>query len=245
MNAFEQHVHLSPKGVVGVHLDVLPDSCGWCGERGQQIARHQGQSGESSEDITYAFFLFQCPINACRRVYAAYYETAQTPIEKFNKATSKSGLQMLPMKFIRTYPSKLRPHFFPDSIVTLSARFCAIFNQAYEAEHANLDEVSGPGYRKALEFLIKDYLIAQDLTKSEVVKKTQLGPLISNHIKNESIKQCAERATWLGNDEIHYARKWDTKDMQDLKRLIHLSMNYIDTELEAARYLTEMPTGKK
>ena len=36
--------------------------------------------------------------------------------------------------------------------------FLTIYNQSLSAEDNNLDQIAGIGYRKALEFLIKDYL---------------------------------------------------------------------------------------
>ena len=82
------------------------------------------------------------------------------------------------------------------------------------------------GYRKALEFLIKDYLISLHLDKEEEFRKAALGNCI-NKIDNSSIKELARRATWLGNDETHYIRKWEDRDIHDLKNLIDLSYQYI------------------
>ena len=47
-----------------------------------------------------------------------------------------------------------------DIISELSPNFCEIYNQAYIAEQTNLMQICGTGYRKSLEFLIKDYLIS-------------------------------------------------------------------------------------
>ena len=32
------------------------------------------------------------------------------------------------------------------------------------------------------------------------------------------MKQIAQRAAWLGNDEAHYFEKWTSKDTEDLKQ---------------------------
>jgi hypothetical protein len=48
---------------------------------------------------------------------------------------------------------------FSQIIRGISPDYCEIYNQAHKAEQANLELVAGPGYRKALEFLIKDYLL--------------------------------------------------------------------------------------
>ncbi len=44
------------------------------------------------------------------------------------------------------------------------------------------------------------------------------------------VRQCAERAIWLGNDETHYERRWMGKDLQDLKVLTKLTVNWIHSE---------------
>ncbi|MGF6947536.1 hypothetical protein QF028_000029 [Neobacillus sp. B4I6] len=50
----------------------------------------------------------------------------------------------------------------------------------------------------------------------------------------------AERAVWLGNDETHYVRKWDDKDLKDLKNLIDLTVYFISMTIKANKYKAEM-----
>jgi len=145
------------------------------------------------------------------------------------------------------------PHFteqreFSKNIADISPGFCEIFNQAHLAEENGLQHICGPGYRKALEFLLKDFLILHkfkgDNAKKEEIEKTFLGPVIQKFVDDERIKQCAKRAVWLGNDETHYTRRWDDKDMKDLKTLILLTVNFTDSSIEADRYMAEMAEGK-
>lgn len=105
-------------------------------------------------------------------------------------------------------------------------------------------QICGMGYRKALEFLIKDYLISLKPDDADKIKKTALGKCIDD-INNPNIKELARRATWLGNRETHYIRKWDGKDIHDLKNLIDLTCSYIVAECKAKKYLQEMPEEKK
>jgi hypothetical protein len=77
----------------------------------------------------------------------------------------------------------------------------------------------------------------------EEVSKIQSMPLqqcVKNYITEASIKDMAERAIWLGNDETHYVRKWENKDLQDLKNLIDLTVYFISMNLKAFKYLEEM-----
>jgi hypothetical protein len=137
---------------------------------------------------------------------------------------------------------------FQKNIVTISPVFCEIFQQAALAEENGLKHICGPGYRKALEFLIKDFLILHkfkdDLKTQDEIKRTFLGPVIEKFVDDNRVKQCAKRATWLGNDETHYTRRWEDKDLKDLKSLIMLTVNFTDSSIEADRYLNDMADAK-
>ena len=87
------------------------------------------------------------------------------------------------------------------------------------------------GYRKALEFLIKDYAIHFNLAEAETIKEQALAQCIKTYIDNPKIKTLAERSAWLGNDEVHYVRKHPDFDINDLKRFIDTCVNYIEMEL--------------
>ena len=50
----------------------------------------------------------------------------------------------------------------------------------------------------------------------------------------------AKRATWLGNDETHYFRKWEDKDLSDLKKLIEMTVHFISMDFSYDKYIGEM-----
>jgi len=52
------------------------------------------------------------------------------------------------------------------------------------------------------------------------------------------------RAVWLGNDETHYLRKWEQKDLTDLKNLIGLTVHWIEMEELTETVMKDMPAGK-
>ncbi|UAL53502.1 hypothetical protein [Metabacillus dongyingensis] len=133
---------------------------------------------------------------------------------------------------------------FDEVIENLSPLFVEIYNQANSAEALDLKHVAGMGYRKSLEFLVKDYLINFKNHDEETIKKTFLGACIKNFL-SDNVKQVAERATWLGNDETHYHRIWENKDIEDLKKLIQLTNYHISSEIETARYLEDMVNPKR
>jgi hypothetical protein len=101
--------------------------------------------------------------------------------------------------------------------------------------------VCGVGYRKALEFLIKDYLIRKCPDDRAAIEDKQLGKVIESYVEDRNIKEVAKRAAWLGNDETHYKRRWVDKDLSDLTRLIRLVRHWIEVADETEEALRSMP----
>jgi hypothetical protein len=178
-------------------------------------------SGRMVKD-DYAQIAFQCTNRACNNVFIASY----TRTKQFENYFHLSNLQ--PTKFMGTV--------FSEEITSVSLNFTEIYNQSEAAEHHNLELISGVGYRKSLEFLIKDYLIKIDPSKSELIKSTLIGQCIDKWIDDPKIKKCAKLATWLGNDETHYERKWKFKDINDLKSLIRLTLMWIESNILTQKY---------
>lgn len=64
-------------------------------------------------------------------------------------------------------------------------------------------------------------------------------------VPNLQVKTTAKRATWLGNDETHYVRKWADKDLSDLKLLLDLTIHWIAAEILTKKFEASMPDPKK
>lgn len=128
-------------------------------------------------------------------------------------------------------PSFFSAQEFEKNIKTLSPQFVKIFNQALEAESRQLDEIAGIGYRKALEFLVKDYCKHIHPEQGAEIERLPLGKCISDLIAQPSINILASRAVWIGNDETHYTRKLEGRDISDMKTFIHALVHYIGMEL--------------
>jgi hypothetical protein len=174
--------------------------------------------------------LYRCPRHRCGHAFIARY--------RLQGMYGSYGLN-------ECVPYELQDLEFPAEIVELSPDFCAISNQAKNAELQRLSLIAGAGYRKALEFLVKDYVIRLRPTDAEQIKKTDLGSCIQTYINNPMVKDTAQRAAWLGNDEVHYLRKWEEHDLEDLKELIQLVLTTIHSELIYSKMKLNMPKGKK
>lgn len=130
-------------------------------------------------------------------------------------------------KLISSEPNRYSKQSFSDDIINMSPQFDKIYNQALAAETSGLDEIAGLGYRKSLEFLVKDFAIHEHPADIEDIKKLMLASCIKKYIDTPQIKTLAERSTWIGNDEAHYIRKQTDRDVSDMKDFIQATVYFI------------------
>ncbi len=227
-----------------------PDSCPTCKAHQVPIDLEIPFWTDANRNVYLAFL---CTNPKCRRpFYGVFIDvgTQQTIDGKYLPAFDY--LESIPYQ-----PSVTPP--LPN-IAAVSPSFYGILGEAEKAEGYGLSEIAGPGYRKALEFLIKDYATRETREKKvtadeandvaaanaadaeiQAIRKMALGNVIANRIADDDIKQMAQRAAWLGNDETHYTRIWKGHDLQDLKHLISLVMGFVDRREQARRYIEQMP----
>ncbi len=204
-------------------VDEHPNECPICHAKIQAIPL----KGNFFENNTFEV-AYRCGASKCQKMFIGYF------------GEPYQGIYILR----DCKPSDRAKKAFNVTVEKISPAFCEIYNEAYAAEQMRLGQICGVGYRKALEFLIKDYLSYLDASAAESIRKTFVGVCIEKHIKNDNIKAVAKRATWLGNDETHYVRKWEDKDLSDLKKLIDLTLYWIEQEELTKEVLLDMPEGK-
>jgi hypothetical protein len=217
------------KGTEYVKISGFPDRCPICknGIYPKYFGAHDTVS--SRPDARRIILIFKCPLEDCRQLFLGYYEEATM------------GYFVLRRSYWRPFYERVS---FAEDINKLSDNFVKIYNEAYMAEGLGLKEICGCGFRRALEFLIKDYLkniFIDDSKKIGEIEKKFLGRCIEEDIDNIKIKEMAKRAAWLGNDQTHYIKRWEEHDIKNLKELINLTVSYINTELLAKKYTDEMP----
>jgi hypothetical protein len=166
-----------------------------------------------------------CPDNKCKKSFIAYYH-------EYGGYCKFSG---------KTTKGELVGRNFSSTIIEISSSFTIIYNQAYAAEQQDLAEICGVGYRKALEFLIKDFAIKNNPDKKDAIENKLLGKCIEEFIDDVRIKSVSKRAVWLGNDETHYVRKWEGKNLIDMKKLIDLTLHWIEMVSLTESFEDEMP----
>lgn len=149
-----------------------------------------------------------------------------TFISRYSGSLNSAG-SFIADNLVSSEPSYFDKQSFDENICILSSQFVKIYNQALAAENMKLDEIAGMGYRKSLEFLIKDFAIHCHPDDEETIKSAPLSRCINQYIENENIKTLATRSVWLGNDETHYLRKHDDRDINDMKRFITACVYFI------------------
>lgn len=211
-----------------------PDKCPVCG-RGQSCKPHYAR--ETKSGICFAYF--QCVLDNCRAPFFGSYEKrgdnryyfVDTQVPNYTEETEE----------------------VPELIKTISPNYSQIYNQSAQAEDKGFDLIVGCGYRKALEFLIKDYSILlikgdskdeelseEDKEKIEKIKKANLAKVIKDYLNMPKVQALASRATWLGNDETHYERRLEKGDVSVMKRLMRLVIHFIEAEEEAKKLEEEI-----
>ena len=213
-------------------LDELPGECPYCFKSIQPKLI----AGFFNENHELAEIFMHCPDKSCYSTFIGYYNGSFRPNGMYN---------VIDCEYSHVGKGAIKESIFSDIIRKYFSRFCEIYNEAYHAEQEALFQICGVGYRKALEVLVKDYIIKKNPEKKSLVIKTALFNCINDHIDNSNIKEVAKRATWLGNDETHYEKEFIDKDVSHLKDLISLIVSWIEMEEKTSKYIVDIPSKKK
>ena len=171
---------------------------------------------QNNKENTFAV-IFRCP--ACGKYFFKSYKLFDTDNEYIGEDFISNPTPDLDLNI-------------PKEIKKISPKFIEIYTQALTAEHYGLTEITGIGLRKSIEFLVKDYLIDINPEISEDIQELFLGRAIEK-IDNPKIKNLAKAAVWLGNDETHYLRIHEDKDIKDMKKFIKALLYFISFEVTA------------
>ena len=222
----EQIIKLNKSNSVSVYK---PSECNYCNKGVDLIFCDAFIAEFYSESILCVSY--KCPV--CQQII----------ICKYNLSTlGYSNMFNSPIPPFETLGGAGVSKVFSNEINELSPSFVKIFNDAYRAEQIGLTEVVGLGYRRAFEFLIKDYAISKenDDAKKENIKKMQLSQVINIYFPDGEIKKLITRATWIGNDFAHYETKHSDINLEDLKQLILLSVSRIDESIKTKKFIEKI-----
>ena len=193
----------------------LPSFCPRCGVHLSPEVIYAYMIDYEDEEDNKAFLLNFCP------------ECDQCFISK-HIFDSKEGSGY---RFESSAPVVPHKNTFSSNIATLSPDFVKIYNESLAAEEMGFSSICGMGYRKSLEFLIKDFLICQNPSLKETISQKTLGACIKEYISDDRLQSLAKASAWLGNDETHYVKKHNDYNVVNLKSFINAFVTFIDAEL--------------
>lgn len=161
--------------------------------------------------------------NSYEFVAILYCQHCRNPFVAKYSSNSNKPFSVLPKSFAA--------RSFEKELEALSPGFVNAYNQAAFAEANEMTELAGMGYRRALEFLVKDYLVHRAPDDADTIKSQALGSCISDRVDAPRLKEAARGATWLGNDFVHYERRYIEYDITHLKRFIDATIHWVLMEL--------------
>lgn len=161
--------------------------------------------------------LYRCTYADCLKYFIEVYQV---------ESSDTNGYYFQTIKY--DYSGKHTDISIPVGLDKISPQFVEVYRQATVAEDAGLDQLAGMGYRKALEFLIKDFAIHEEPDKQAEIKAQFLGKVISDRLNEfKKLQSLATAANWIGTDQTHYEQRYTDKDINDMKRYILSASNLI------------------
>ncbi len=181
---------------------AAPQKCPMCGGKALHDEVYQSTIAMSTLDYPIHYRIYEC--RSCCRPFIATWEV-------------HSSKKILSTKHIAPYI--YLPVDFGEDITNLSPNFANIYNEAREAEERGLLLICGAGYRRALEFLVKDFLISQSPEKHLEIEKKTLYACIED-LPDALVQRTAHKIRSIGNDFTHYKTQYTKQDVSELKDLI-------------------------
>ena len=169
----------------------------------------------NDDDGNFVTGAFQC---ACGGVFLGFYEFSDDHY-----------------RYVNTIPANAKKTIFSDDICSLSHDFMEIYQQSEQAEKLGLNRICGVGYRKAVEFLIKDYCIFVDEKSKDAILEEKFIDSIKR-LNNPQMKNLANKCRMLGNDETHTFIRYE-EGIKELKLFIASLVNFIQIQFDAEKIL--------
>lgn len=174
--------------------------------------------------------IFQCPI--CEEFFFADYFIFENP---------QTGKLIKSPPNIYPKDTKIKLDI-SEEISKYYSRFFKIYKQSAIAENYQLDEIAGMGYRKALEFLVKDYLIKLYPEKENEIFSESLGSSIKR-ISDTQLQTLAKASSYIGNDETHVKKNNPEYNIQDMKKFIkyfcYMILAKITVDIDASKLVNK------
>ncbi|HEY1019098.1 MAG TPA: hypothetical protein VGE25_08880 [Sediminibacterium sp.] len=212
-------------------LDLLdPNICPHC-----HIVNtpHEAWQALSNDTDNKEVFLtaWTCSNKNCRKMFLVLYKkgNAGFKFDRFLNGLPKGPEWPKPILELKSGNPK-------DLTNLEQSKFIETYLQSLQAENNGLSELAGMGFRKSIEYLVKDWAIKNNPEEKEKIEKLWLGQVISSYYEGD-LKDILERATWLGNDQAHYNKLFEEYDISILKELIDLILVELDRQYKKKHYI--------
>ena len=146
-----------------------PTDCPYCGKGIEPIELTSHYVSQIDEVVEILF------CNKCQKVFVA----------KYNDASKFEGI---PLNYNEVLPKTNDIEQIDKIVQEKFPTFCEIYKQAVRADKLELNLIVGPGYRKALEFLLKDYCISFNEDEKEKIIGMTINQVINHYITSDRIK---------------------------------------------------------
>lgn len=210
----------------------IPDICPHC-----HVANQPLDYGDIFDDSSRLLFtIWKCNANICGKIFIAEHKVediSEILINRFLVGTSKSPIWPKPILDLKDSKSE------SDE----PTKFIKTYLQSLQAEAMGLDEIAGMGYRKSIEYLVKDWAIFKNPEDKEKILGLWMSQIISSYFDGD-VKEILDRATWLGNDQSHYKKLFEEYNIEHLKELIDLVMVELDREFKKQHYIENIERRK-
>jgi hypothetical protein len=181
---------------------------------------------------------WRCSNDQCRKIFIANYKLdgQDFKFSRFLNGLPKGPDWPKPILDLRN--GNPRNQEQPEQ-----TRFITTYLQSLVAENSGLDELAGMGYRKSIEYLVKDWSIQNKPEDKNKIENSWLGAVINDYYSGD-LKEILERVTWLGNDQAHYNKIFEEYDIDILKELIELIMVELDRQYKKRHYIETIQKRK-
>lgn len=178
----------------------IPQTCPLCGI-GNNPTNNEAGRLEIQEGYIFTMH-HRCP--SCNK----YHMTNQEYLHQSNGTT-----------MVLVYPNRV-VNDIDRLFIDHAPRFVEFYSEAVEAEKMGLENITGTGYRSAIECLIKDYALDFKLDDKEYLSNPKLSfnNAIDRYIKDdELLKGALHFIREVGNDYTH----WDKSSSISLPTMKH------------------------
>lgn len=170
----------------------------------------------------------RCPRHECAAIYVGLNRVNQDGTHSASTFPNISDISLVAPEIGEYYPD-----------------FLSIYKQASLAESQGLKDLAGMGYRKSVEFLVKEYLIEKYPDLTDQISKENSGASINRLSEYPEIRDLAKSISWVGNDETHMFQKRPDYSVPEMKKFIyalsHLIVALGIARTDATKLLSEDP----